>query len=558
MPESIEEGHNINSKREKGTKSHNKSKNHIKRNIFIFGLLNLGWFLFRSGSKPTRIVYPCQQAAANNATISFTTIFGSLSISAIWIAIQNFWSKYNKIVITFSLFLFPITLLPNLMPSPANYEGDIDLTISPSIANNISTVETSDIFVVNGRNVSHMENLLVLMNSQDFKFYKSDTVDLKQGPDGLISSNDVVVLKINCQWSERGGTNTDLLKEVIQSILNHPSGFNGEIIVSDNGQGRGRMNWPQSNSITPEQSAQDVVNAFEGEVNISTYLWDNIRNNVVQEYEDGDTNSGYIMYDTPDNETGIIITYPKFQTIYGTNVSLKEGIWNGQQYEDRLRIINMPVLKSHSLYGVTAAMKSYMGVQSGGLQNVFSDGLSNAHDKVGTGGMGSLMAEIGIPTLNIIDALWINANPSSSALKGPNTPNERSTRVNILAASTDPIAISFWSAKNILLPTASLIGHTNVNSLDPTNTIRGSGINTAFGVWLPKSLDELSQAGYNLTMDEERMNVYVETQGLIPDIPEDPTPDPTINSFNWVIWVMMAVVGVVSLVIILRKVRIKK
>ncbi|NIV94818.1 DUF362 domain-containing protein, partial [candidate division KSB1 bacterium] len=59
---------------------------------------------------------------------------------------------------------------------------------------------------------------------------------------------------------------------------------------------------------------------------------------------------------------------------------------------------NMPVLKSHSWYGVTASLKHYMGVQT--------QRLANGHQTVATGGMGTLMVETGLPTLNIIDAIW--------------------------------------------------------------------------------------------------------------------------------------------------------
>ena len=74
---------------------------------------------------------------------------------------------------------------------------------------------------------------------------------------------------------------------------------------------------------------------------------------------------------------------------------------NGTGYEKRLKVINMPVLKSHVWYGVTASLKHYMGVQSEGEQ--VGVGLANGHDTVGTGGMGTLMVETGLPTLNIID-----------------------------------------------------------------------------------------------------------------------------------------------------------
>jgi hypothetical protein len=507
----------------KETETKTNNRNQLKRNLLIFGMLNLAWFLFRSGPRPSRVVYPCQRVAANNISLSFAAFVGSISLSGMGKTIRNFFSGIEKPVIILTLILIPLGLTPAIIPLPSISSQNAEILITPQIASNIS-IDSSDIFVVNGMNVSHVDNLTSLMDSQGLKFYKSENVGIKKGPDGLIASGDVVLLKINCQWAQRGGTNTDLLKEIIQSILNHPDGFTGEIIVTDNGQGRGSMEWGESNSETPEQSTQDVVSSFEDVINISAYLLDDIRSIVVQEFSEGDYSSGYIVNDTPDFETGIIITYPKIQTIHGTNVSLKEGIWNGSQYEDRLRIINLPVLKSHSGYGVTAAMKNYMGV--------VSTALSNSHNKVATGGMGTIMAEIGVPTLTIIDSLWINANPYPSLSTGPGTSYNEAIRVNILAASTDPVALSFWSAKNILIPAAKIRGYTSVDSIDPTKTTKG-GLSEAFGVWLPKSLDELTRVGYNFTLDEEKMNVYVDSQVSSAGSP--------VNPLIWVRWALLGI-----------------
>ena len=75
------------------------------------------------------------------------------------------------------------------------------------------------------------------MGSHGLYLLKSSETGSIKGPDGLIGSDDVLLIKNNCQWKERGGTNTDLVRELIHTITQHPDGFNGEIIVVDNGQG---------------------------------------------------------------------------------------------------------------------------------------------------------------------------------------------------------------------------------------------------------------------------------------------------------------------------------
>jgi hypothetical protein len=266
------------------------------------------------------------------------------------------------------------------------------------------------------------------------------------------------------------------------------------------------MNWPESNAEDHTQSTQDVVNQFS---QASTYSWIPIRSRRVQEYSQGDLTDGYILNDNPDPETGIRASYPKFKTQLGTYISFKQGIWNGTGYEKRLKIINMPVLKSHSNYGVTGALKHYMGVQS---QGEGQSGLANGHSSVANGGMGTLMVETGYPTLNIIDATYVNANPPGYSGAGPSTPYTMATRVNVILASTDPVAVDYWAAKHVLMQTSSLIGHTDTHSINPDNTLRSGVSVEAFGVWLKRAEQEIARAGYSVTSDENRMNVYISNE----------------------------------------------
>ena len=153
-----------------------------------------------------------------------------------------------------------------------------------------------------------------------------------------------------------------------------------------------------------------VAESFSGSNRVSAYLWDTITTKRVYEYAEGDMDDGYIINETPNPRTGILVSYPKFRTHYGTYVSFKNGIWNPdtRAYEaDRLKIINVPVLKTHGTYGVTGAVKSYMGVPSDKLTAQMG---SRAHATVDEGGMGTEMAETRFPVITILDAIWINAN----------------------------------------------------------------------------------------------------------------------------------------------------
>ena len=233
---------------------------------------------------------------------------------------------------------------------------------------------------------------------------------------------------------------------------------------------------------------------------VSAYLWDTITRNVVQEFAEGDPEDGYVVQTSVIASTNTIVSYPKFTTIYGTQISFKYGVYKPEieDYDiDKLKVINVPVLKTHMIYGVTGAVKHYMGVPSDKL----SAGLGyRIHSAVGVGAMGTLMAQTRVPVLNIVDAIYINAVPKD----GPSTPYMSATQTNIIAASTDPVAIDYWASKNILCRVCEA-NNDNTSTMDPNNLAEGG-----FGDWLRLSLDELNAAGYGFTVDPAKITVYVD------------------------------------------------
>jgi uncharacterized protein (DUF362 family) len=314
----------------------------------------------------------------------------------------------------------------------------------------------------------------------------------------LFGSNDVVLIKINSQWAERGGTNTDLLKALIQYLIDRPGGFTGEVIIADNGQGMfgserrgGRLDWPNTNAKDRRQSAQNVADYFDGQgFKVSGVSWDTMTRNRVNEFENNDMADGFVVEDGV-LSTGMIISYAKFTTKYGTRVSFKKGVWeNGAYNSGRLKVINAPVLKSHGQYQVTGAMKSYMGTPSNTLTNMAP------HNSVGRGGMGTLMARTRFPTLNILDMIYVT--PSG----GPSAPYNMAVQKNMIAASTDPVALDYWASKNVLMPTATAAGNRRVSSMSPDSNEPGS-----FGYWLRLAARELQNASYPVTLEESRIRV---------------------------------------------------
>ena len=486
------------------------SKKHIHKcknqNIYRFflksslitGFLTLLWLLVRSGTKPSRIVYPCQKAAATYTFYSISSVL--FPIFALKLNIGDV-VKSRKKIISLVAFVVIVLLIWSINTKINGFGDNSLIKDNIQINSNLSSNPISTIFVVENTigEYAGTKKLIDLMEKNNEPFYRT----MKNN--GLISSDDVILLKVNSQWDQRGGTNTDLVKSLIQIITEHPEGFSGEIIICDNGQSQygssmsgGSLDWRYNNAEDESQSMQKVIDQFSGRFKVSTFLWDDITETEVEEYLEGDYGDGYIVYEKSDPYTGIIVSYPKFRTKYGNYISFKYGIWDQytKKYDsNKLKIINVPVLKTHRIYGVTGSVKHYMGVVSDKLTD------HNAHNSVGSGGMGHQMAETRVPALNIIDAVWINAIPQG----GPSTAYNKAVQTKIIAASTDPIALDYWSAKNILIPTAKEIGYTDTRSLDPDYKESRS-----FGSWLLLSKEALNRAGYPYTMEDEKINVYVD------------------------------------------------
>lgn len=298
--------------------------------------------------------------------------------------------------------LFVSTNMLNIMGdaqvAPVAQGTDVKLVFFDKQA---SSPEASDIFVVNGAdgNDRGVKELIELMQRHGLSFYA------KNNSSGIIGKNDVVIIKVNSQWDERGGTNTDLVKSLVQAIVDHPQGFSGEVVIADNGQAQygstgsgGSLSYARNNAKDISQSMQMVADSFSS-YNVSTYLWDIITNKRVNEYVEGDLQDGYVVEGSVDPETGLVVTYPKFRTKYGTNVSFKLGVRDSaiRAYDsNRLKVINVPVLKSHRGYGVTASVKHYMGVVSDKLSREMG---GRAHRSVGSGGMGGRDGSDQIPGL---------------------------------------------------------------------------------------------------------------------------------------------------------------
>jgi len=451
------------------------------------GFLSLLWLVLRSGLKPSRFAYPCQQAAFSAAWLAFGGPLVATFISA-----RRRLSAGLRTPVGATLAIVGLLATAGIWGYTSYAESYDGALFSPPRGYQAQIFQITDCpQAPAGDRFLGVEYLMALMGSEGLKLHDSATETLTSGPGGIIAADDVVVVKINYQWDERGGTNVDVLSGVIRCLVDHPDGFTGEIVVCENSQFNsiGGFDRADNNAQDHGRSPHDVVVDFQGQgFNISHFDWTVTRYTSVDEFSDGDYTDGYVVYPY-DSGLGGRNSYPKFTSDAGTYISLRDGIWNGSTYDRAsLKFINMPTLKSHSAtYGATACVKNYMGVVTRELS-------TNSHSAIGNGIMGACMAEIQAADLNILDCIWINANPYD----GPWTSYSGATRKDMLLASTDPVATDIWAVKNILIPAFIANGYSppwpnpDADPDDPSSDFR---------IYLDNSLSYMLSAGIVATND---------------------------------------------------------
>ena len=303
----------------------------------------------------------------------------------------------------------------------------------------------SDCPIPDGTSNDHegLDGLLDLMGDHGLMLYQTEGDARNGGKDGLIGKDDVVLIKVNAQWKYRGCTNADVTRGLIQRILDHPEGFAGEIVLFENGQDGGSLDcdtmWSNrypdtgvhANAEDERYSFSYLVDSVFGDPRVSAYLLDPIREVFIP--EDDHTTDGYRRLGE--------ISYPCFTTAGGNRVELREGVWDGSEYRDNLKLVNLPVLKHHGGCGITGALKIYCGVLS------MADGNRDLrhYDALGRH-CGEMITRVRAPVLTVLDCIWV----SLSALCG--YPPETTRRLDTLVGGTDPVALDYWASKHLFYP----------------------------------------------------------------------------------------------------------
>lgn len=519
-----------------------------------FALLGIGsllWLLLRSGTKPSRVRYPCQQAAAGTGSFwltafAFPGILRGLRALGLRLPEVELGRRVRAGLLAAGVLAIGLLLILRFAPPRISPPPQVRATLPAWVSTlpDPSHVFVVDSFPVPDSNAIYhegLDSLLSLLAESNIYLYRSAKPLPWCDTTGIIGKDDVVLIKVNAEWPERGMTNTDLIKGLIGRIVAHPDTFTGEVQLVENGQWRHSWAYSQNNAERRSQTMQSVVDLFAGQgFHVGAYNWTAIgyssNNRWVSEFDSGDTVSGYVREDS----TGM--TYPKFVTSYGTSISTRLGVWNGTTYQpERLKFFNLPVLKSHSIMGVTGAVKHYIGFLS-----YAAIGSGAMHTRAMTQGLlGVNFGKARFPDLNIIDATWVSAEITT----GPNAPYGMCTRLNTLVASRDPIAADYYAGRYVIRPVSWWNGHPSLHDygrMDPDNLNTENPGNgrpysdstpcngfpyNAFHQSLVSSRDQMLRYGRQVTMDSAQMTVHHFRFPRVP-VKEQPGPNPPASSLT--------------------------
>ena len=154
-------------------------------NSLISGVLAVCWLLLRSGTKPSRFAYPCQQAAISTATLAFAgplvaaVIAARRRVAAGLRTPAGIAAAGLGLLLTTGLwgyFSWADEYRGPKPDPPRGYRADLyHVTDCPEDP-------TADRFV-------GLDNLIALMGHEGLKFYQSSTESLVTGPNGIIATD---------------------------------------------------------------------------------------------------------------------------------------------------------------------------------------------------------------------------------------------------------------------------------------------------------------------------------------------------------------------------------
>lgn len=356
------------------------------------------------------------------------------------------------------------------------------------------------------------------------------------GLDRVVGADDLVIVKLAAQWWNQGMTNVAAARRVIERVLARP-GFRGEIVVFENthfrladGSGLARAfthpsernvdvpGWASLGDLVAHHRASDAPVSFVGLVDAGASLlagdpWHDpghahgvYGGDGRGPIAPGELRDGY-RWDfarTFEKKRGWFetartpLTWPVFSSPRsGLQIDLADGVFERRggsrvRTSRKLTWIQLATVNEHASTGMTACCKSAMGVVdmsagrlgthplARGYQSIHYFGNPEATWRM-AGPLAYFARNVRAPDLYIAIAEWVAITPPDGTpgwpggdALDPRLAEAAAHRARTAIAGSDPVAIDWWAARNVLGPIADAIrgpGRADLDVRDPDSKL---------------------------------------------------------------------------------------
>ncbi|VVB69633.1 Uncharacterised protein [uncultured archaeon] len=373
----------------------------VRHSFFLFGLLSIMWFIFRTGTKPTRICYPCQQASASSGSLWLMSYVLPFLLIKHPLSFERLKSKNMILAGLLIALISSLLILTNVYNMVGNYQV---VSAAQETAVKLFNFDkqaqisgASDIIVVNGTNAKNNSTEGTNISA----VYARNAIMRSIQPDTPLS-----VVGLSCM--EKAPSDEEVYK-LVDNAITQVLGTRGlseiikrgdRVVINVNlvqpscgqpgEQGRGIITDPRIVRYVSEKVRKIIGTEGTADLKVvdATFYTDknpSLKNNTHSFYygrlERKGNDSVYYDHDADgilDGGSGAQLVNldsvgmsERFCTVVDEPIRGKTEVWlpkflrtkeqaNGDgEYCDVY--IGMPILKSHEICGVTGALKLHYG-----------------------------------------------------------------------------------------------------------------------------------------------------------------------------------------------------
>lgn len=196
----------------------------IRHSTLIIGVLSLFWFLYRTGTKPSRIVYPCQRAAASNCYVFL--LYPAFAFIAHFVKTEVP-RAYNKVSHSRKAYFFILALMLSLTAISSGLAIYSNILFDP-----LSVIETQ---TESAQKISEVS--VVQVENNDLEQSLQEALDYIGGISSIIPEGAKVLIKPNIVRYQAPPDTTD--PAIVKALIDLIKQRNPSVIWVAEGSGEG-------------------------------------------------------------------------------------------------------------------------------------------------------------------------------------------------------------------------------------------------------------------------------------------------------------------------------